>query len=140
MYSERDDLIDGRIPWSWGNIPAIFMASLKELLRGPGSVLRVTAPLVFPVLSVSKGRFDPGLQPFAGMALWYYGISLFLFVFFRYYFLPSHWPVGMQLTANLLYGGLFALLIAVFYDISGILLALSFFSSGAVAFFLMFDP
>ena len=53
-------------------------------------------------------------EPYALMAWSYYGVSWLLFVFFRYYFLPSYWFLWMQFAVSILYGGGLAILVSLF--------------------------
>ena len=57
-------------------------------------------------------------EPYALMAWSYYGVSWLLFVFFRYYFLPSYWFLWMQFAVSALYGGILAILVSLFYSAS----------------------
>jgi len=57
-------------------------------------------------------------EPYALIAGIYYGISWLLFVFFRYYFFPSHWFLWMQFAVSILYGGGLAILVSLFYSVS----------------------
>lgn len=108
-----------RIPFRWGNLWRIFWASLGELSFGE-MLVRMSLVLAFSYGScykITKDMIIPA-EPYALMAWSYYGISWLFFVFFRYYFLPSSWFLWMQFAVSILYGGVLAILISLFYSVS----------------------
>ena len=108
-----------RIPFRWGNLWRIFWASLGELSFGEMFV-KMSLVLGCAYCSCYRRGISMSIpaEPYALIAVIYYGVSWLFFVFFRYYFLPSHWFLWMQFAASVLYGGILGILVSLFYSAS----------------------
>jgi hypothetical protein len=119
---------DGKIPLTLGNLSLIFVTSLRELATRPSGPLQL---VLYSAMACGGGSRFTGYytMPFAKMAFYFFGISWILFVFFRYYCLPSHWPTQYKFIAAALYGSIFGFLCAMFYNIPASDLAKGIFFS-----------
>ena len=127
-----------KIPFKLQNLPAIFLRSLSELLAdSKNSLGKVCISLMFIVMYFRNShlfqyRIPPGI-----LFVLFYVISLVLFVFFRYYFKPSTWPISLRIVAAITYGATITLLVACFRQFPTVIFIRIWFTAALSVSFLM---
>jgi hypothetical protein len=95
------------IPFEFMRLPHIFINSLKQMTVS--FILFEIAAMLFVCRSTIK-------EPYAIMAISYHIASWFFFVFFRYYFATSEWPIYKRVMSAVLYGLILLIMITLSYS------------------------
>ena len=116
---------ESRIPFKLQNLPSIFRHSLSELFAYYKTLLfKVFVSFMFILLTCRHYTFSEFHKSISYLIFLFHITSWILFVFFRYYFVPSIWPDNLLIAAATAYGAILPILIACFYshDIGGLIL------------------
>ena len=117
IFEEFKRDYESKIPFKLQNLPAIFWHSLRELFTDYKSLLaKVCISSIFIALYFRSTHLFTHRIPSGILLVLFHIISLVLFIFFRYYFKPSTWPLSLRISAAIVYGTIITILVACFHQ------------------------